>query len=696
MSSSSNDFHFNGDSAKLKGFLAYVGLAIALRPEYFTNDPLKVAYTITLLRDEAMDWAADLMNENNPVLDDFNAFIELMKDRFSDVDAVFNCNQALMHIKQKAYGKVTDYNNEFRRLSEKTDWNEFALMDVYIEGLLPRLQERVISLFPPPAKLSELMRITNRIDHQMTRFATINNYNSRNNSNNNNNSRNNRKYFRFNSSNNRNANSNSFFKSNNDSNYSHLSPEERARRIKEGLCLYCGQSGHKLINCPKRANKPGSSHMARSNSSKKFNKDCIIKCSFNYKNKWIKAKALIDSGSDLNLMDSNFAKINNFKLVHDNLEADNITGIGGGKDVVGKTIPILFKVSNLQVLTEFFVIDLNDKFECLIGSRFLKENKSSIDFNNNILSFCNSNNNASDSSFVESVPSTSVNSTSLSLTSNTSDSISSKPAYSSSCTPNNSLFDNSSISPSVLKNSIASSPNMDTPNKTLPAIYLEFSDVFSEEEAKILPPHSSFDCAIDLKPNTKLYYSAIYPLTIPEEIALEKIIKDYLKYGFIVRSKSEAGHPILFAPKDNGELRMCIDLRKLNEITIRDSYPMPLTTVIFNKAPGHKYYSKLDLKSAYFQIRIRSGDEYKTAFVCSLGHFEFRVMPFGFKNAPACFQRMIDTALSDYLGKFCYAYIDDIIIFSDDLSEHHLHVKKVLLQLRKFHLHVNLEKYEFN
>ena len=232
MASSSNDFHFNGDSTKLKGFLAYVGLAIALHPEYFTNDPLKVAYTITLLRDEAMDWAADLMNENNPVLDDFRAFIELMKDRFSDVDAVFNCNQAFMHIKQKAYDKVTDYNNEFRRLSEKTDWNEFVLMDAYIEGLLPRLQERVISLFPPPAKLSELMRITNCIDHQMTRFATINNYNSRNNSNNNN-SHNNRKYFRFNSSNNRNANSNSFFKSNNESNYSHLSPEERARRIKK-------------------------------------------------------------------------------------------------------------------------------------------------------------------------------------------------------------------------------------------------------------------------------------------------------------------------------------------------------------------------------------------------------------------------------------------------------------------------------
>ena len=109
---------------------------------------------------------------------------------------------------------------------------------------------------------------------------------------------------------------------------------------------------------------------------------------------------------------------------------------------------------------------------------------------------------------------------------------------------------------------------MDTPNKTLPVIYLEFSDVFSEEEAKILPPHSSFDCAIDLKPNAKLYYSAIYPLTIPEEIALEKIIKNYLKYDFIVRSKSEAGHPILFAPKDNGELRMCIDLRKLNEIPL--------------------------------------------------------------------------------------------------------------------------------
>jgi len=96
--------------------------------------------------------------------------------------------------------------------------------------------------------------------------------------------------------------------------------------------------------------------MVKSNSSKKFSKDCIIKRSFNYKNKWIKAKALMDSGSDLNLMDTNFAKINNFNLVYDNLEADNITGIGGGKDVVGKTIPILFKISNLQVLTDFLLL----------------------------------------------------------------------------------------------------------------------------------------------------------------------------------------------------------------------------------------------------------------------------------------------------------------------------------------------------
>ena len=103
-----------------------------------------------------------------------------------------------------------------------------TLYNAYIKGLLPRLQERVISLFPPPAKLSELMRITNRIDHQMTRFATINNYNSRNNSNNNN-SCNNRKNSRFNSSNNGNANPNFPSRSNNESNYFHLSLEERER-----------------------------------------------------------------------------------------------------------------------------------------------------------------------------------------------------------------------------------------------------------------------------------------------------------------------------------------------------------------------------------------------------------------------------------------------------------------------------------
>ena len=100
---------------------------------------------------------------------------------------------------------------------------------------------------------------------------------------------------------------------------------------------------------------------------------------------------------------------------------------------------------------------------------------------------------------------------------------------------------------------------------------------------------------------------------------------------------------------------MCVDYRPLNKDTIRDSYPLPLIDEIFDRISKAKIYTKLDLRSAYNQIRIREGDEYKTAFVCRYGHYEYKVMTFGLKNAPACFQRMINSALSGYLNKFAFA-----------------------------------------
>ena len=238
------------------------------------------------------------------------------------------------------------------------------------------------------------------------------------------------------------------------------------------------------------------------------------------------------------------------------------------------------------------------------------------------------------------------------------------------------------------------SENLET-EVSLPKELVKFKDVFSESSANKLPPHRTYDCQINLVKDAKLYYGPIYPLNDEETAALKEYIKENIKKGFIRKSKSPAGAPILFVRKKNGKLRLCVDYRRLNELTIRDSYPLPLILDMLERLGKGKIFSKLDLRSAYNLVRIKSGDEYKTAFTCKFGHYEYLVMPFGLKNAPAVFQHFINDVLEDIIGKFVYSYIDDIIIFSSDYKSHVIHLKEVLSRLRRAGLFAKLEKCAF-
>lgn len=120
--------------------------------------------------------------------------------------------------------------------------------------------------------------------------------------------------------------------------------------------------------------------------------------------------------------------------------------------------------------------------------------------------------------------------------------------------------------------------------------------------------------------------------------------------------------------------RPCVDYRSVNSMTIRDSFPIPLLGDLLTRVSGCRYFSKLDLKSAFNFIRIKEGDEWKTAFRTPWGLFECLVMPFGLANGPACFQRFVQSILSEYLGISCFVYIDDILIFSKTREDHQLHV----------------------
>lgn len=226
--------------------------------------------------------------------------------------------------------------------------------------------------------------------------------------------------------------------------------------------------------------------------------------------------------------------------------------------------------------------------------------------------------------------------------------------------------------------------------------YSNYLKVFEKKEADRLPPHRIYDINIDLIPGGQLYFGPIYSLTNTETNELKKYIKENLEKGFIRPSKSPAGAPVMFVKKHDGSLRLCVDYRKLNAITIRNSYPIPRINDLIECFKGSTIFSRLDLRSAYNLVRVKEGQEYLTAFRTPLGHFEYLVMPFGLRNAPAVFQRFIQDIFSNVIGKFVQIYLDDIIIYSKNEKFHVKHVQYVLKTLINNGLYAKLEKCEFH
>lgn len=177
---------------------------------------------------------------------------------------------------------------------------------------------------------------------------------------------------------------------------------------------------------------------------------------------------------------------------------------------------------------------------------------------------------------------------------------------------------------------------------------------------------------------------------------MEEYVEEALQQQFIRPSSSPAASSFFFVAKKDGGLRPCIDYRHLNSQTVKFSYPLPLVPAALEQLRGVRIFTKLDLRSAYNLIRIRRGDEWKTAFVTPSGHYEYRVMPFGLSNAPAVFQSYMNEVFREYLNRFIVVYLDDILIYSSSLLEHRRHVTLVLEKLRAHQLYLKLEKCEFN
>ncbi|GKF47562.1 putative reverse transcriptase domain-containing protein, partial [Tanacetum coccineum] len=218
-------------------------------------------------------------------------------------------------------------------------------------------------------------------------------------------------------------------------------------------------------------------------------------------------------------------------------------------------------------------------------------------------------------------------------------------------------------------------------------IVRDFPDVFLEDLPG-LPPTQQVEFQIDLVPGDAPVARAPYRLAHSDEMKeLLEQLKELSDKGSIRPSSSPWGALVLFVKKKDGSFQMCIDYRELNNLTVKNRYPLPRIDDLFDQLQGSSVYLKIDLRSGYHQLRVQKEDILKTAFRTRYGHYEFQVMPFALTNAPAVFMNLMNRVCKPYLYKFVIVFIDDILIYSKNKQEHEEHLKLILELLKKEELY---------
>ena len=210
-----------------------------------------------------------------------------------------------------------------------------------------------------------------------------------------------------------------------------------------------------------------------------------------------------------------------------------------------------------------------------------------------------------------------------------------------------------------------------------------------------MPPVREVQFSINLKPGTEPIAKAPYRMAPAEMSELKTQLQELLDKGFIRPSTSPWGAPVLFVKKKDGSLRLCIDYRELNAVTVKNKYPLPRIDDLFDQLRGATVFSKIDLRSGYHQIPIEEKDIEKTAFRTRYGHYEFTVMPFGLSNAPARFMDLMNRIFSQQLDKSVVVFIDDILVYSKTKEEHAEHLRQVMDLMRQHKLYAKFSKCEF-
>jgi transposase InsO family protein len=458
----------------------------------------------------------------------------------------------------------------------------------------------------------------------------------------------------------------------------------KTNRFKDLECFGCGEVGHIVSRCPRKNNpkEKSTDKVDETNFSIKTKDEkyapLYLTVYFNVEGIIQEGKAMVDSGASSNFISAKMAtELGVFR--------ERLVRPRRLKLAAGDTSPWLsFKTEEIRMcsghheeLLSFYIVPgLKESF--ILGAEWLKSHNPLIDWKAGTLKFSRcSCGRAADEDLIQAIVSRQPEQGELTV---------------------QRMEDVVDDESAELVNEILGEVLEVSTETRLPVNYQEFADVFSSELAKELPPLTNkYQCSIDFKPDAILPKPRKpFQLSRPESEALATYLKENLATGFIQKSQSPIAMGVFLVKKANGEFRTVVDFRPVNEIVVDNRNPIPCIEDIMTYLNDARIFSKIDLRGAYNLLRIRPGDEWKTAFVCSQGQFEYTVMPFGLKTAPAIFQSMMEDIFGDMLRSKVLIYLDDILIFSKNEEEHVEHVREVLKRLRKHRLLAKIEKCKFH
>ncbi|CAJ2678818.1 unnamed protein product [Trifolium pratense] len=222
----------------------------------------------------------------------------------------------------------------------------------------------------------------------------------------------------------------------------------------------------------------------------------------------------------------------------------------------------------------------------------------------------------------------------------------------------------------------------------------DYGDIFRDPE-HLPPPRPGFDHKIPLKEGAEPFNLRPYRFSVIQKDIIDKLVNDMLAQGIVQHSNSPFASPTILVRKKDGSWRLCVDFRRLNDLTIKDRFPIPLIEDLMDELCGSVVFSKLDMRSGYHQLRMAKGEEHKTAFKTHSGHYEYLVMPFGLTNAPASFQSLMNQVFQPFLRKFVIIFFDDLLIYSQSIEDHLVHLRLIFHTIRANHLFLNRSKCSF-